>query len=52
MSQLLHECGVRLTPLAGGSAGKASDFGDLATRGRAEAAVLKLLARHGQPGAT
>jgi DNA topoisomerase I len=29
-----------------GDLGKNSDFGDLATRGRAEAAVLKLLARH------
>jgi DNA topoisomerase I len=25
-----------------------SDFGDLATRGRAESAVVKLLARHAQ----
>jgi len=29
-----------------GDLGKNSDFGELATRGRAEAAVLKLLARH------
>ena len=31
-----------------GDLGRNSDFGDLATRGRAESAVVKLLARHAQ----
>ena len=47
----LYEDGSTIASVLG-DLGKNSDFGDLATRGRAEAAVLKLLARHGQPGAT
>jgi DNA topoisomerase IB len=47
----LYENGSTIASVLG-DLGRNSDFGDLATRGRAEAAVLKLLARHSQPGAT
>jgi DNA topoisomerase IB len=47
----LYENGSTIASVLG-DLGRNSDFGDLATRGRAEAAVLKLLAGHSQPGAT
>jgi DNA topoisomerase IB len=47
----LYENGSTIASVLG-DLGRNSDFGDLATRGRAEAAVLKLLARHSRPGAT
>jgi hypothetical protein len=47
----LYEDGSTIASVLG-DLGKNCDFGDLATRGRAETAVVKLLARHSQPGAT
>ena len=47
----LYEDGSTIASVLG-DLGKNCDFGDLATRGRAETAVVKLLAGHGQPGAT
>jgi DNA topoisomerase IB len=41
----LYENGSTIASVLG-DLGRDSDFGDLATRGRAEAAVLKLLAGH------
>jgi len=47
----LYEDGSTIASVLG-DLGKDRDFGDLATWGRAETAVVKLLARHSQPGAT
>jgi hypothetical protein len=41
----LYENGSTISSVLGDLGGNC-DFGDLATRGRAESAVLKLLARH------
>jgi DNA topoisomerase IB len=41
----LYEDGHTIASVLG-DLGRNSDFGDLATRGRAESAVVKLLARH------
>lgn len=43
----LYEDGHTIASVLGGL-DRNSDFGDLATRGRAESAVVKLLARHAQ----
>ena len=47
----LYEDGSTIASVLG-DLGKNCDFGDLATRGRAETAVVKLLARHSQSRAT
>jgi DNA topoisomerase IB len=47
----LYEDGFTIASVLG-DLGKNRDFGDLATGGPAEAAVVKLLARHSQPGTT
>ena len=47
----LYENGFTIASVLG-DLGKNRDFGDLATGGPAEAAVVKLLARHSQPGTT
>ena len=46
----LYENGFTIASVLG-DLGKNCDFGDLATRGRAETAVVKLLAEHSQPAA-